>query len=68
MLPDNLQVGDNVILKDLIEDIVVGASHAWGTYRLGSAEAIWNSKKFEIDHNSYTVDMPMGQTFRKLYS
>lgn len=59
LLPDDLEDGDRVILEDLIEDIV-GASHAWGTYRLDSAEAVWNGKKFEVDCRSYDVKITMG--------
>jgi len=59
LLPDDLQVGERVILEDLIEDIV-GESHAWGTYRLDSAEAIWNGKKFVVDCNSYEVSISIG--------
>jgi len=59
LLPDDLQVGERVILEDLIEDIV-GESHAWGTYRLDSVEAIWNGKKFEVDCKSYNVHITMG--------
>ncbi len=59
VLPDDLEVGERVILEDLIEDIV-GASHAWGTYRLDSAEAVWNGEKFEVDCHSYNVEITMG--------
>ena len=58
-LPDTLKVGERVILEDLIEDIV-GESHAWGTYRLDSAEAIWNGEKFKVDCRSYDVRITMG--------
>ena len=59
LLTDDLKVGERVILEDLIEDIV-GESHAWGTYRLDSAEAIWNGKQFEVDCKSYDVRITMG--------
>ncbi len=59
LLPDDLQVGERVILDDLIEDIV-GVSHASGNYRLKSAEAIWNGERFVIDHDSYGVDVSIG--------
>ncbi len=59
VLPDDLEVDERVILEDLIEDIV-GASHAWGTYRLDSAEAIWNGEKFVVDCKSYDVHITMG--------
>ncbi len=59
LLPDDLEVGERVILEDLIEDIV-GASHSEGTYRLDSAEAIWNGEKFEVDCRSYDMDITFG--------
>ena len=59
LIPSDLKVGERVILDDLIEDIV-GANHKMHTYRLDSAEAIWNGKSFDIDHDSYTVSHTMG--------
>ncbi len=59
LLPDDLKVGERVVLEDLIED-VVGACHAWGTYRLDSAEAVWTGKKFVVDCRSYDVEITMG--------
>ncbi len=59
LLPNGLEAGERVILEDLIEDIV-GESHAWGTYRLDSAEAVWNGEKFEIDCKSYEVEITFG--------
>jgi hypothetical protein len=59
LLPDDLKVGERVILEDLIEDIV-GASHAFGTYRLDSAEAVWNGERFIVDQQSYEVNVTFG--------
>jgi len=59
LLPDDIEVGERVILEDLIEDIV-GASHSCGTYRLDSVEAVWNGEKFEVDCDSYDVEITMG--------
>ena len=59
LLPNDLEVGERVILEDLIEDIV-GASHSEGTYRLDSTEAIWNGEKFEVDCRSYDVKITIG--------
>ena len=59
IIPSDLKVGERVILDDLIEDIV-GASHKMHTYRLDSAEAIWNGERFEIDHNCFSVDCSIG--------
>ncbi len=59
LLPKDLEVGERVVIEDLIEDIV-GASHSWGTYRLDSAEAVWNGKRFIVDCDSYDVDITFG--------
>jgi len=59
LLPDDLEIGERVILEDLIEDIV-GESHAWGNYRLDSAEAVWNGKMFDVDCKSYDVQITFG--------
>ena len=59
LVPTDIKVGERVILEDLIEDIV-GARHKMHTYRLDSAEAIWNGKKFIIDQDSYQVEFSMG--------
>ncbi len=59
VLPDALKIDERVIIQDLIEDIV-GGSHAWGTYRQDSAEAVWNGEKFIIDINSFRPEVTMG--------
>ena len=59
LLPADLEVRERVVLEDLIEDIV-GESHAWGNYRLDSAEAVWNGEKFEVDCKSYDVRITIG--------
>lgn len=59
LVPPDIAVGEKVILEDLIEDIV-GARHKMHTYRLESAEAMWNGEKFIVDHKSYNVSMTMG--------
>lgn len=59
VLPDDFQTNERVILEDLIEDII-GACHAWGNYRLESAEAIWNGERFIVDYDSYDVEVTMG--------
>jgi hypothetical protein len=59
LLPDDLVAGERVIIDDLIEDIV-GESHSYGQYRLDSAEAIWDGKKFIIDRQSYDVEVTFG--------
>ncbi len=54
LLPSDLKKGERVILDDLIEDIV-GDRLEHSSYRLESAEAIWDGEKFIIDHDSYEV-------------
>ena len=62
MLPHDLAKGEKVILDDLIEDIIC-KEHAWGTYRLDSAEATWDEEKFIIDDTErmkYLLNMTIG--------
>lgn len=60
LLPDDLAIGERVILEDLIEDIV-GTIHSLNTYRLNSTEAIWNGEKFVVDCcHSRDADIPFG--------
>jgi len=59
LIPPDIKVGEMVILEDLIEDIV-GVRHKMHTYRLASAEAMWNGERFVISHDSYSVSVTMG--------
>ena len=59
LVPEDIVIGEMVILEDLIEDIV-GARHKMHTYRLASAEAMWNGERFVISHDSYSVSVTMG--------
>jgi len=59
LVPEDIVIGEMVILEDLIEDIV-GARHKMHTYRLSSAEAMWNGERFVISHDSYHVDVSIG--------
>ena len=59
MLPDDLKIGERVILDDLIEDIA-GNIGPRGTYRLDSAEDIWDGEKFIVSENSYGLDVAIG--------
>ena len=51
LLPVDLEVGERVILEDLIEDLVGMVWNQGNVYRLESAEAIWNGFDFEIQHS-----------------
>ncbi len=48
LLPNDLKIGDNVILEDLIVDFV-GAQLNSISYRLESIEAIWDGEEFKMD-------------------
>ena len=48
LVPNDIKVGEEVYLEDLIEDHI-GKSHSQGNnYRLESCVAIWNGKDFDI--------------------
>jgi hypothetical protein len=50
LVPQDIKVGEKVILEDLIEDVV---SHSWNqgdTYRLPSCNAVWNGTDFTLQH------------------
>ncbi|MDY0206916.1 MAG: hypothetical protein RBR82_09875 [Pseudomonas sp.] len=52
LIPADLQVGEKVILEDLIEDLV---GQRWGqgdVYRLASSEAEWDGEDFIIQENN----------------
>ena len=59
LVPHDIEVGEMVILEDLIEDIV-GDRHKMHTYRLSSAEAMWSGETFVINHDSYSVSVTIG--------
>lgn len=52
LIPADLQVGEKVILEDVIEDLV---GQRWGqgdVYRLASSEAEWDGEDFIIQENN----------------
>jgi hypothetical protein len=51
LIPKDIQIGERVLLEDLIEDYVGGRWNQGDTYRLGSCEAIWNGKDLEIQYD-----------------
>lgn len=54
MVPVDIQIGERVILDDLIEDYV--GSYCNGIpYRLGRCEAVWDGEEFDIDYDIVTV-------------
>ncbi|MCH6199021.1 hypothetical protein MMU07_05510 [Aquiflexum sp. LQ15W] len=48
LIPKDIQVGERVFIKDLIEDYVGSTWNQGDTFRLESAEAIWNGSDLEI--------------------
>jgi len=46
LIPPDLQVGEEVMLEDLIEDIVGQQWSQGDTYRLASCKAVWNGNEF----------------------
>ena len=58
LIPDDIEKGEKVILEDVIEDII-GEKHKMNTYRLESAEAIWNGEDFKINYNNYGFSVNM---------
>jgi hypothetical protein len=51
LVPPDLQVGETVMLEDLIEDIVGSTWNQGDTYRLKSCKAVWDGKEFILQHN-----------------
>jgi hypothetical protein len=51
LIPQDIKMGERVLLEDLIEDYVGGSWNQGDTYRLESCEAIWNGKDLEIQYD-----------------
>jgi hypothetical protein len=55
LVPQDIKVGEKVMLEDLIEDVV---SHSWNqgdTYRLESCKATWDGKEFILQRDPVRV-------------
>jgi len=50
LVPPDLQVGETVMLEDLIEDVVGAKWNQGDTYRLKSCKAVWDGKEFILQH------------------
>lgn len=48
LIPKDIQVGERVFIKDLIEDYVGSTWNQGDSFRLESCEAIWNGSDLEI--------------------
>lgn len=51
LIPSDLEIGEVVILEDLIEDLVGSSWNQGDTYRLKSCKAEWDGKDFIIHHD-----------------
>lgn len=51
LVPPDLQIGEMVILEDLIEDLVGQRWNQGDVYRLESSKAEWNGEDFIIQHD-----------------
>ncbi len=59
-IPKNIQIGERVILEDLIEDLVGGRWNQGSVWRLDSCEAIWDGTDFEIQYDENNVQQVVG--------
>jgi len=51
LLPIDIQIGERVLIEDLIEDFIGSKWNQGDTYRLQSCEAIWNGQDLEIQYD-----------------
>lgn len=51
LVPNDIQVGDVVMLEDLIEDIVADEWNQGDKYRLKSCKAMWNGNDFILQQD-----------------
>ena len=50
LLPKDIEVGERVVLEDVIEDLV-GSTWQGNTYRLECCVAVWNGKEFDLEYD-----------------
>lgn len=60
LIPADLQVGERVVLEDLIEDLVGSSWNQGDQFRLASCAAIWNGEDFEIQYKKLEFDAIIG--------
>ena len=60
LIPRDLQVGEVVILDDLIEDLIGDRWDQGDVYRLASCEAEWNGKDFVIRYDESMICESLG--------
>ena len=51
LLPSDIEVGEQVILEDVIEDLVEIRLNQGDVYRLETCKATWTGTDFELDYN-----------------
>jgi hypothetical protein len=51
LIPTDIEVGERVFIRDLIEDYVGTSWNQGDSYRLESCEAIWNGSDLEIQYD-----------------
>lgn len=51
LIPNDIKVGERVLIEDLIEDYVGVQWNQGDTYRLESCQAIWNGSELEIQYD-----------------
>lgn len=51
LVPPDINLGERVLLEDLIEDFVGSQWNQGDTFRLESCEAVWNGTDFEIQYD-----------------
>jgi hypothetical protein len=51
LIPKDIQIGERVLIEDLIEDYIGAQWNQGDTYRLQSCEAIWNGKDLKIQYD-----------------
>ncbi|MDT3403733.1 hypothetical protein [Mucilaginibacter terrae] len=60
LVPPDLQVGELVVLEDLIEDVISGEWNQGDIFRLKSCQAIWNGNEFILQHDPNLRTMVVG--------
>jgi len=51
LIPNDIEIGERVLVEDLIEDYVGATWNQGNAYRLESCEAIWNGADLIIQHD-----------------
>jgi hypothetical protein len=51
LIPNDIKIGERVLLEDLIEDYIGASWNQGDTYRLETCEAIWNGTDLEIQYD-----------------